>query len=152
MNLVGNSIKSVINCTSFEHNPDSYRDASLKLALSTDCKLTNLDDKEDIYNSKGRKESNYDVMHETMHFFGFDDRYNEKTKKPDQGYENDIMGKRRKYDLSPNHYANMYEFSIKQPEIQQDIYLKKIYNWLPLPAYRNNYTKQVIGDKMIDKR
>jgi hypothetical protein len=31
LNLVGNSIKSVTNCTGFEHNPDSYRDASLKL-------------------------------------------------------------------------------------------------------------------------
>ena len=29
-------------CTGFEHNPDGYRDASLKLALSTDCKFSNL--------------------------------------------------------------------------------------------------------------
>ena len=38
-------MNSVTNCNSFEHNPDSYRDASLKLALSTVCKFTNLDEK-----------------------------------------------------------------------------------------------------------
>jgi len=104
----------------------------------------------DIYNSKGKSRSNYDVMHETMHFFGFDDRYNARTGVSNTGYENDIMGKEGKYDLSPNHYSNMYEFSIKQPEIQQDRYLKQIYKWLPPSTVRNKYTNQVIGDKMID--
>ena len=32
-----------------------------------------------IYNSREKEISNYDIMHETMHFFGFDDRYNAKT-------------------------------------------------------------------------
>jgi len=57
-----------------------------------------------------------------------------------------------KYDLSPNHYSNMYKFSIKQPAIQQDKYLKQINNWLPQSAYKNNYTKSIVGDKMIDNK
>ena len=106
----------------------------------------------DIYNSKGKSSSNYDVMHETMHFFGFNDRYNARTGMSDVGYKNDIMGKEGKYDLSPNHYSNMYEFSIKQPAIQQDRYLKQIYNWLPQSSYKNNFTKSIVGDKMIDNK
>ena len=46
----------------------------------------------------------------------------------------------------------MYKFSIKQPAIQQDKYLKQINNWLPQSAYKNNYTKSIVGDKMIDNK
>jgi len=87
----------------------------------------------DIYNSLDKKSSNYDVMHETAHFLGLSDRYYDTIDKkgkivsiPDKGYENDIMGKNGKFDLSPNHYANMYEFAISQPAIQQDKYIKQI--------------------------
>jgi len=34
------------------------------------------------------------------------------------------MGTGGKFDLSPNHYSNMYEFVMKQPAIQQNKYLK----------------------------
>jgi len=78
-----------------------------------------------IYNSKG-KSSNYDVMHETFHLLGFSDRYDSNTGKPNDRYENDLMGSNGKFDLSPNHYANMYEFVLRQPAFQQHKYLKRI--------------------------
>jgi len=84
----------------------------------------------DIYNSK-KESSNGNVLHETGHFLGFSDRYTDKTDKngkvysvPNIGYKNDLMGTGR--DLSPNHYANMYEFVLKQPAVQQHKYLKQI--------------------------
>jgi len=85
-----------------------------------------------IFNSKDGS-SNYDVMHETGHFLGFSDRYFDyKDKNGDTqskaftGYKKDLMGTNGKLDLSPNHYANMYEFVLKQPAVQQHKFLKQI--------------------------
>jgi len=103
-----------------------------------------------IYNKNGN--SNYDVMHETMHFMGFDDRYNQNTGAPDNGYRNDIMGRNGAFDISPNHYSNMYRYVNKMTEVQQDKYLKQIYSLLPPKVYRNKYSNNIPVSLFIDKR
>jgi len=104
-----------------------------------------------IYNSLD-KSSNYDVMHETAHFFGLSDRYQDTNDGsiPNKGYKNDMMATNGRFDLSPNHYANMYEFAISQRTIQQDKFLKQIYKNLPFAAYKNKYGKSENNDYRID--
>ena len=36
------------------------------------------------------------------------------------------MGTNGSFDLSPNHYANMYEFVLRQPAVKQHKYLERI--------------------------
>ncbi len=46
----------------------------------------------------------------------------------------------------------MFKYVTKQPEIQQDMYLKQIYNFLPPKVYRNKYINNVPVSQFIDKR
>lgn len=53
------------------------------------------------------RNSDIDILHETLHLLGLSDRYdNEQVGKPDQGYENDIMGKRGATNIGDAHYDN----------------------------------------------
>jgi RHS repeat-associated protein len=51
--------------------------------------------------------SHVNILHETLHFLGLSDRYdNEQVGKPDQGYENDIMGTRGSTNIGNAHFDN----------------------------------------------
>lgn len=59
----------------------------------------------DIYGAD--RFSDADILHETLHFTGLSDRYNNEVNgKPDEGFENDIMGKRGSTDINGAHYDN----------------------------------------------
>lgn len=51
--------------------------------------------------------SDADILHETLHFIGLTDRYdNEIADKPDKGFENDIMGSRGATNINSSHYES----------------------------------------------
>ena len=158
---IGDVGKDGINLLKFTDNPSQRRSDGTADSFIDNDGVENAAYYHGEINTKNTPSKiGYDVMHETMHMFGFDDRYEEKSKIPDNGYKYDIMGRSEQFGIVKSHYQSMYNHAMNAQQIKMDSYNPIIYGRFLSPKQYSRFYNNLINSNnglndvnvMIDKR